>query len=312
LVVPLLGYPGARLTDSTLRQNAFNSDLHFASIYKLVERFEPDAIFFMMDLSIEAGALGLQVRYPLDESPSVENHPVAQIADLDRFRVLDPLKDARLQSYLETMRLMAARLRVIKGGYICGPFTLAGLMMGATEIALGTVDDPELVLSVVDFATEVVIRYGEALVDAGADLIAILEPSASLLSAAAFTKFASAPISRVVHRLPVSSILHVCGNTRHLASAMAGTGAQGLSLDASVDFSALAAELPSDIVLVGNVDPVRVMRDADPSGVRVSVRELLDTMEAYPNFILSTGCDIPPDTPFDNIAAFMAEGRAAG
>ncbi len=71
LVIPLMGYPGAQLTRSTLKQNGFNSELHYRSLYKLVERFSPDAIFSMMDLSVEAGAVGLQIRYPLEESASV-------------------------------------------------------------------------------------------------------------------------------------------------------------------------------------------------------------------------------------------------
>ena len=84
LVAPLMGYPGTQLTNSTLKQNGFNSELHYRSVYKLTEQFAPDVIFPMMDLSVEAGAIGLQIRYPLEESASVEIHPVQHIAELDQ------------------------------------------------------------------------------------------------------------------------------------------------------------------------------------------------------------------------------------
>ncbi len=180
LVVPLMGYPGAKLTHSSLRQNGFNAELHYRSIHSLVDRFHPDLVFFMMDLSLEAGALGLQIRYPRDESASVEFHPVRQVKDLDRFRVLDPLWDARIRSYIETMQMMAQNIPDCpKAGYVTGPFTLAGLLMGASEIAIATIENPDLVYAALELAEEVIARYAQELVRAGAEAIAILEPTAT-------------------------------------------------------------------------------------------------------------------------------------
>lgn len=309
LVAPLMGYPGARLTASTLRQNAFNAALHARSIEALVRRFEPDAVFFMMDLSIEAGALGLPVRYPLDASPTVEAHPVRCVDDLEAFRVLDPLEDVRIKGAVETMARMRETIRVPRGAYVVGPFTLAGLMMGATEIAVATLDDPALVHALLRLAEEVVTPYAQALVRAGADLVVLLEPTATFLSPAAFDVFSGAYLRRIVAQLDVPTVLHICGNTTRLVPAMCTTGVQGLSLDAPVDLAAAAAAVPAEVVLIGNVDPVRVMVEATPEGVRQAVRRLRAAMAPYPNFILSTGCDLPPETPLDHIDAFMEAGR---
>ena len=104
-------------------------------------------------------------------------------------------------------------------------------------------------------------------------------------------------------------ILHICGDTSHLVKNMCATGAQGLSLDSPVDLARAAREVDPDVVLIGNIDPVGVMVQETPEGVRRAVRALLDSMEPYENFILSTGCDLPYETPFENIDAFMKEGR---
>jgi len=310
LVVPLMGYPGARITHSTLKQNAFNSELHYRSVYKLVEAFAPDVIFYMMDLSVEAGAIGLQVRYPLGESASVELHPVQQVSDLDHYKVLDPIYDARIRSYIETMRRMAHGLKgVTKGAYVIGPFTLAGLMIGAREIAMATIDNPDLVIATLNYVEDVITRYAKELVNAGADMVVFLEPTATFLSPKSFSRFSGSYVNRMARRLDTMTVLHICGDTTRLVPAMGQLDVQGLSLDAAVDFPKAAQKIPSDMVLIGNLDPVRVMVNETPDGVRKATHDLLERMAPHENFILSTGCDLPQETPLENIRAFMNEGH---
>ena len=310
LVAPLMGYPGAKLTRSSLRQNGFNAELHYRSIHKLVEAFQPDLIFFMMDLSLESGALGLQIRYPRDESPSVEFHPVRQVKDLDRFRVLDPLWDARIRSYIETMQMMRKNIpNCPKGGYVTGPFTLAGLLLGASEIAIATIENPDLVFAALALAEEIISRYALELIRAGTDVIAILEPTATFLSPKSFNTFSGAYINRIAGKLETDIILHICGNTTRLVPAMCETDVQGLSLDTPVNMLNTIKQMPSNMALIGNIDPVRVMVNGSPDDVKVAVRELSMEMQPYPNFILSTGCDLPLETPLENITAFMEAGR---
>jgi len=304
-----MGFPGTQLTHSTIWQNEFNADLQYRTIAALVERFTPDAAFFFMDLAVEAGAIGLPVLFPASGSPSVKQHPVKRIEDLAQFEVVDVRYDARVRAYVDVMRRMKAGLDVLAGAYVIGPFTLAGLMMGATQIALATIQDPDLVHAAARFATDVIIRYGEQLVEAGADMVCVLEPTATFISPKAFREFSGRYVKKIVEALETRSILHICGDTKHLVEPMCETGVQGLSLDAPMDFPATIERMPEDVVLIGNVDPVRVMVNETPDEVRDSVRALLDRMAPYPNFILSTGCDLPPETPLENIRAFMEAGR---
>lgn len=309
MVVPLMGYPGAQLTHSTLWQNGINSELQFRSVKALYDTFQPDMLFFMMDLAVEAGAIGLPIHFPLNESPTVVKHPVKCAADLEAFKVLDPTKDGRVRTYIDVMRRMTRELDTFKGAYVIGPFTMAGLMMGATEIAMATLDNPDLVHTVLEFATGVIERYAAQLVDAGADAVCILEPTATFISPAAFEEFSGQYNKRIIATQDTRWILHICGNTTHLIPGMCATGAQGLSLDAAVDFPAIVSTIPEDVVLIGNVDPVRIMVNETQEGVWNAVTALLDAMAPYPNFILSTGCDLPVETPLENIMAFMNAGR---
>jgi len=72
----------------------------------------------------------------------------------------------------------------------------------------------------------------------------------------------------------------------------------------------VARAIPPEVVVIGNVNPATTMLSGTPQEIRGVVDGLLAEMAPYPNFILSTGCDLPQETPTANIAAFMEAGRA--
>lgn len=310
LVAPLVGYPGARLTRTTICQNLLDPAIHLRSLCALHDRWGMDIIFPMMDLSVEADALGLPVRLLGNESPTVMEHPVVGREDLDRLRRVDVLTDARLQGFLEVIHGMSSIQATLVGSYVVGPFSLAGLLMGAAQAAMATVRNAAFLHEVIAFAVEVVESYARKTVDAGADLVVVLEPTGVLLSPESFRVFSGAYVRQLVERIPVPCVLHVCGNSTRLLPAMAESGVQGLSLDSAVDLAAAAAGLPETMVLVGNVAPVDVMGSSDRDVVIGAVRSLRDSMARFPNFVLSTGCDLPVNTPWENIDVLMREGRA--
>lgn len=309
LVVPLAGYPGVQLTQSTMKQNEFNAELQARSLYKLAERTLPDMVFTMMDLSVEAGSLGLPVRFPLAESATVEWHPVREIADIEQYKGIDPLYDGRVWVYLETVRLLKRKLDIPVGAYVIGPFTLAGLMMGANYIALSTIEHTELVRATVNFCEHVVVRYARALQDAGADLLCILDPTAVILSPQAYVEFAGNSVENVVRRLDTRVVLHVCGNCTHLLESMCRTGVQGVSLGAMVDLSEASRRIPPEVVIFGNLDPVRTLLQGDRRKVRQEAESAIRRMDGQENFILSSGCDLPAETPIENIVEMVRTAR---
>jgi len=236
---------------------------------------------------------------------------VRQAGDLERLRVVDPLEDARIRSYIRTMELMSRSIPIPRAAYVTGPFTLAGLLMGASDIAMATITDPHLVHQTVHFCTDICIRYSRALTEAGADIIVILEPTATFLSPQAFAEFCGAYVREVIASPGAAgdAVLHICGDTSHILREMCATGACALSLDSPVDLRAAASRVDPEVILIGNIDPVGIMVQQSPQEVACATRRLLDSMAQCDSFILSTGCDLPYETPHENIDAFMSEGR---
>jgi len=308
-IVPLLGFPGRQITRSSIKQNVFNSGVHFLSLLGLVDRFQPDAVFPMMDLTLEANALGSSVRYDLMAPPSVDDHLIDTEEDLDKVYPVDILRDGRVQAFLETMKLMSAHFKIPAAGYVIGPFTLASQLMGASQAAKAVIKKPDFLERVLAFTTHVIGNYARALVEAGASMICVLEPSSMMLSPVQFERFSGQFLTRLYSKFDANPILHICGDTTHLIDAMVGTGAEGLSLDSMVDFPVVIDQIPEEVVLIGNINPVEIMLLAEPAEVYARTRQLVEAMAGRPNFILSTGCDLPEDTPFENLDAFMSAGH---
>lgn len=304
-----MGYPGLNLTASTVKQNQSNWALQYRTMEALYERFQPDAMFLLMDLSVEVNALGLLVRFPLNETPTVEEHPVRAVADLDAHRHMDVLADARAMVCLKVIEAMRAGLPVPIGAYVTGPFSLAALVMGANEMAMNVVIQPDLCHAALNMAVQVVSRYVAGLIDAGVDSIMILDPTAVMLGPDHYREFAEEPCARLISASQgVETILHICGDTGHIVPAMLKTGVDGLSLDHPMDMAQVAEQVGPDVLIMGNVNPVGMLHNS-AEAVADDTRRALDSLTAHPPFVLSTGCDLPQDVPQANIDAFMAEGR---
>lgn len=118
-------------------------------------------------------------------------------------------------------------------------------------------------------------------------------------------------VTYAIHKCGASPVLHICGDTTHLITGMPRSGAEGLSLDSPVDLPFVADSVPTDLVLMGNIAPVKVMLEKGPEAVKAETFRLSRAMRSRKNFILDTGCDLSLDTPHENIDALieMASGH---
>jgi len=122
LVAPLVGFPGLNMTGCTIKLAQQNHGEHFKVLRALAEAFEPDILFPLMDLAVEANALGRFTVFPQAESATVPKAPFS-LEELDRASQINIALDTRLMGYVETMKLMCIALpeSILKGAYVTGP-----------------------------------------------------------------------------------------------------------------------------------------------------------------------------------------------
>ncbi len=314
LIAPLLGLPGVRLAGTNVKLAQQNASEHFKVVKTIVDTFSPDVVFPLMDLSVEANALARYTVVPVNDTAVVPKTDF-DLVEMENLMKIDVSYDSRINSCVDTLRLMKIGLPddIVRGAYAIGPYSLAAMIMGAQEAAMATLLDPEKLHALCRLATETVHEYLGMLIRAKANPIAILEPTAVMLGPDQFEEFSGNYVRHLVDSYrEVSLVYHTCGNTMHLIEKMAGSGVHGVSLDSSergIDLVEVAGRIPQETVIIGNISPTHTMYYGKPKEVKAEVLELLKRMDPHENFILSTACDIPQETPEENIRAFTETGR---
>jgi uroporphyrinogen-III decarboxylase len=112
-----------------------------------------------------------------------------------------------------------------------------------------------------------------------------------------------------IHALGAPVRLHICGNTRPLLADLGKLGADMIDLDYFSPVDEARAAMGPEQVLAGNINPVTVLRNGTPDGVRAAVEDCRD--RAGHNYIIAAGCEIPRDTPPQNVHALRACSRTS-
>jgi uroporphyrinogen decarboxylase len=305
--MPITASPGMVLIDKPLSALFSDGRVQFDSMRALCERYPSLAVLTAMDLSVEAEAFGSPVRLSDSEAPTVLSHIVSDMDGIKALRV-PSVGAGRTSQYLEATRLAAEQIegKVVLAGMI-GPFSLACRLFDMSKLMMVLRREPETAQALLEKCTAFLTEYARAFKEAGANGIVVAEPAAGLISPAFCQKFSSDYVKRIVDAVQDESfvvVLHNCGNTEVLVNAMLFTGSKALHFGNAVDMLAIIPQIPRDVVAFGNIDPVKVMKMGSVREVKVSTLELLEEMSKYPNFVLSTGCDVPPGIPLANLDAF--------
>ena len=312
---PVLSFPCVSLLGITVRELISDSALQAQGMKAIAERTDALASVSFMDLSVEAECFGATVVVSDDEIPTVKGKIICSEEDADALTV-PAVGSGRTSIYLDAITNAKQIItdRPVFAGMI-GPFSLAARLFDVSEIMLQCYDEPDAVHTVLEKATAFLIEYAKAYKAAGAEGIVMAEPVAGLLSPALEEEFSSPYVKQIVDAVQDDNfivIYHNCGdNTPRMTESLLSFGAAAYHFGNSVDMQIMLDKFPSNILVMGNIDPAGVLRMGTPDTVENATRELIDRCAGYKNFVLSSGCDIPPMTPWDNIDAFFKASRKA-
>jgi uroporphyrinogen decarboxylase len=305
----MLSFPCVGLMDISVKQLIADADTQARGMQLIAEKTNAAASVSLMDLSVEAECFGATVRFSEDEVPTVTGRLVCDIDEAEALAVPE-VGAARSGIYIEAIEkaLMLIQDRPVFAGMI-GPFSLGARLLDVSEIMMDCYDDPDMVHTVLEKATEFLIAYGSAYKAAGAHGIIMAEPVAGLLSPSLEEEFAAPYVKKIVDALQDDRFLiiyHNCGgNVLSMTDSILSSGAAAYHFGNAIDMKTMIDKLPADTVVMGNIDPAGVLCFGTPESVRKETQELLESCAKYPNFIVSSGCDIPPKTPWENVEAFF-------
>ncbi len=311
--LPVLSFPSIQLMNITVKELISSPDTQATGMKLVADRIDSAAAVSMMDLSVEAEAFGSTVTFTDHEVPAVTGHIVETEAEAKALAV-PAVTAGRTGLYVEAIRLACERItdRPVLAGTI-GPFSLAGRLLDVTEIMMLCYDEPDMVHTVLEKATEFLISYIDAYKAVGAGGVVIAEPLAGLLSPALMKEFAAPYMKRIVDAVQDDGFIvvyHNCGGAvLRLVEPILSCGAAAYHFGNAIDIKAMLEKMPDDVVVMGNIDPVGQLTEGTPEEVYAATTALLERCTVHENFVISSGCDVPPMASWENIDAFL---RAVG
>lgn len=306
--MPILSFPGVQITGHTVEEMVKSGELQAQCMKAIADRFDTGVAFSLMDLSVEAEAFGSPVVYSTDEVPTVNGTLVHDEEEAEALKV-PKVGDGRTGECVKGIKLASEMItdRPVLAGII-GPYSLAGRLLDMTEIMILCYEEPEMVETVLEKVTEFLIEYAKAFKEAGANGVAMAEPAAGLLSPSLIKEFSTPYVQKIREAVEDENFVvlyHNCGNVVPLLENIKSIDALGYSFGNAIDIEETLKVLPEDRMVIGNIDPAGVIRNGNPEMIRKEVLELMERCCKYPNFVIASGCDIPPMTPLENIQAFF-------
>ena len=308
--LPILSFPAVQLMGVSVRELISDSRLQAKGMQMVAGRVPAAASVSLMDLSVEAECFGASVRFSDDEVPTVTG---ALVSDEDAAKALPVPRVGAGRSGIcvEALRLAAEQIndRPVFAGVI-GPFSLAGRLMGVTEAMIYCYEEPEMVHILLEKACGFLMEYCAAFQAAGANGVVMAEPLAGLLSPELAAEFSAPYVKKIVEKVQnrnFAVVYHNCGgSTVQTVDSILSTGAAAYHFGNAISMAEMMTHIPSDVIVMGNVDPAAEFRNGTPESVRAATLGVMRGCCKYPNFIISSGCDIPPLSPWENIDAFFA------
>lgn len=311
--MPVLSFPAVQLMGISVKELIASSDNQAKAMKIVADKTPSIASVSLMDLSVEAECFGSKVVFHDDEVPAVVDEIVTSEEEAKAL-VVPPADSKRAGICIKAIAKATQLItdRPIFAGVI-GSFSLAGRLVGVTDAMVYCYDEPNMMKIVLEKSTQFLIEYCKKFKQAGANGVVIAEPLTGLLSPAFAEEFSTPYLKAIVDAVQDEDFLviyHNCGNTAlRIIDTILEVGAKAYHFGNAVDMEQVMKAVPENVVAMGNIDPAGQFRNGTVESITKATEELLEKCGKYNNFILSSGCDIPPLAKWENIDAFF---KAAG
>ena len=281
---------------------------------RTAERFDIDQVSCISDPAREAHDLGAEVRFFEDQPPAFDESQALLIEKktLVGLKIPDPLGGGRMTDRVNAAALLKEKVageRIVEG-WIEGPCGQAANLRGINRLMLDFIDDPTFVRDLFDFIVEMELSFAKAQKDAGAELMGVGDPASSLAGPAIFNEQIMPAHQKLVEGMKAMGLRtrsHMCGSTRRILKGRGALGYDIIDLDTKVPLEEAHAQMPNEVIL-GNIATVEVLRNGSVEDVVNAVTKC--HADAGDLYIIGAGCEVPRDTPVENMFALLEYARS--
>jgi MtaA/CmuA family methyltransferase len=282
---------------------------------KVAEDYDFDFVSCISDPAREAADCGAHVEIFSDQPPAIveQNALLADKRGLQQLQVPDPCAEGRMVDRVRAAELFRQRVgdRYLLEGWIEGPCAEAADLRGINTLMMDFFDDPDFVHELFEFALQMGLQFARAQVEAGIDLIGVGDAAASLVGPQIYEQFVWSYEKRLVeglHAMGARVRLHICGNINAILDKVGQLDCDIVDLDFMVSVADARRAMGEDQILLGNIDPVRVLREGTPESIQEAIAKC--HAQAGPRYIVGAGCEVPRGTPPENLRALTQYARS--
>jgi uroporphyrinogen decarboxylase len=291
-----------------------------AQLY-LAKRFKLPFVITIADLNVIGEAYGAKLTYMPEVIPVHETPAVSRLDEIDTLEAKNPCQDGRMPQVIKTAGIFAQKFNEKGNLYFggCeGPITAAGSVWGVENLMRNMIKNPQAVHKVLSSVTDTIIDFLNAQMEAGVLAVGLADPTASLtcISPQFFQEFEVPYLKKITRKVNSPAfLLHVCGEAQNIVDKVSKISNILIFSVDQVNLRQAKKQIGNRFVLLlGNVN-TGIMRRGTPADVEAAVKVCLQEgafSEPRGKFILSTGCDIGPGTPPENIEALLKAGKTFG
>ncbi len=303
--VPFAGVHAGKLKGYTATEVLQDGDKLFDALMEVHRLYMPDGLPIVFDLQMEAEILGCELMWADDNPPTVTTHPLEATDEIPT-KVVGP-EDGRIPLVMDVCRRVKAAVgeETAIYGLFCGPFTLASHLRG-TKLFMDMKKKPEQVEALMDYVCKNAIAMVDLYADAGADVIAAVDPLVSQISPKHFEAYLSKVYTAVFDHIRakgLQSAFFVCGNAMRNLAVMCETGPDSLSIDENIPMAeAKAVTDQYNVAIGGNIPLTTTMLFGNQQDNMKFVVDMIDSVDRR-NLVVAPGCDMPYDIPIENTIA---------
>ncbi len=302
--VPFAGVHAASLIGKNATEALTDGDVLFDSLMEVKKLYAPDGMPVIFDLQIEAEILGCELLWADKGPPSVASHPLEDTTKLPCDCTQPAPDKGRLPMVTDVMKRMSAEVGEDTAlyGLICGPFTLASHLRG-NNLFMDMILNEEYVNSLMEFTTTTALKMIDMYIDAGMDVIAVVDPLVSQISPEHFESMCHESFKTIFDYIKAkgkASSFFVCGNATRQIEVMCKTDPDSISIDENVVMKD-AKEITDkyNITIGGNIPLTTLMLHGTQQENMKFVVNMIDEL-SNDNLIIAPGCDMPFNVPAEN------------
>jgi uroporphyrinogen decarboxylase len=281
-----------------------------------VDRLGVDGAVLFADIMLPLDGMGIPFKIEPSIGPVIEQ-PIRSEADIDRIRVIDA--EEATPYVFEGIRILRRELgeRAALLGFAGAPFTLACYLIEGRpskeypKTKALMYGQPELWDRLMTKLAEVTIRYLNAQIAAGAEVVQLFDSWLGLVGVDAFRERVLPYTERIFAALAGSvPAIHFSTGTSLLLPAIAASGCDVVSIDWRQPIDEAWTAAGDRVGIQGNLDPVLLL--APYSEVEREAKRILDRVNGRPGHIFNLGHGILPETDPDKLQRLVELVHAYG